>query len=181
MCRLGCGAAAPLYAMHLLVGPAYICARPGPRMAVDNELLLRGLAKNKKSLRKGALLASQAIKANPIAVALIEKFSEGDLVDMEELTKSLVHFITSVRLEDKLRFLFGCFDADSDGCVTNTELFELLKLLNRGVLEDWKLQNIVDRTFAEIGDYRTKMGYEEFCALIQSNNKNLMLLLSCNE
>ena len=63
----------------------------------------------------------------------------------------------------------------------NAELFEFLRILNRGVLDNQKIQNIVDRTFAETGEYRTGIGFEDFKALLLSANHNLENLFSCRQ
>lgn len=142
---------------------------------------IREHLKTKKSWKRSALLAIPSIKLNPLSVLLLNKYTKNNRIDVEKLISALLFFLKSVRLEDKLAFLFECYDADSDGYISSTELFDLLKLLNRGILSNSKIQNIVDKTFAEVGEYKMKMDYADFKMLLMSANTNLVELFCCRE
>lgn len=142
---------------------------------------IREHLKAKRSWRRSRLLAVPSIKTNPLSVLLLNKYTVDGRVDVERLTSELLFFLKSARLEDKLSFLFECYDSDSDGYISSTELFDLLKLLNRGILSNSRIQNVVDKTFAEIGEYRVRMDYDDFKTLLLSANTNLTELFCCTE
>ena len=48
--------------------------------------------------------------------------------------------------EAKLKFAFKIYDMDRDGFITNTELFQVLKMMVGNNLKDTQLQQIVDKT-----------------------------------
>ena len=51
-------------------------------------------------------------------------------------------------------------------------------IINKNILENWKLQNIVDRTFAETETYTTTISYDQFKFIIAKNNKNIKNLFN---
>jgi len=142
---------------------------------------IREHLKGKKSLKRSKLLGVPSIKLNVLSVLLLNKYTVDGRVDVEKLMCELLLFLKSDKLEDKLSFLFECYDSDSDGYISGTELFDLLKLMNRGILSNSKIQNIVDKTFAEVGEYRVRIDYVDFKMLLLSTNINLTELFCCIE
>ena len=58
------------------------------------------------------------------------------------------------------------YDIDRDGCISNAELFQVLKMMVGTNLKDSQLQQIVDKTILyndQDGD--GKITFEEFCAV----------------
>lgn len=134
----------------------------------ESELDLKAARLNKRKV-----LEIQEIKNNPISVFLIKKYTKDEKLDTKELLRSLYRFVNTKNVTDKLRFIFELYDLDNDGLISSKDLFEILKILNKGILEDWKLQNIVDKTFAKGGEYRIVMNQDEFIKLVSSNTKSL--------
>lgn len=132
------------------------------------------------SFSKRDILSIPGIKNNPLSVILIKKFTVNEKLDTKALVISLNQFAQTNSLEDKLFFLFEIYDSDGDGVISSSELFSLLKLLNKGILEDSKLQNIVDRTLAETGEYASTIDFDGFRKLIQARSKNLKNMFNCS-
>ena len=141
----------------------------------DNDDFLKKIP----SFSKRDILSIQGIKNNPLSVILIKKFTINEKLDTKALIISLNQFARTNSLEDKLYFLFEIYDADGDGVISSNELFSLLKLLNKGILEDSKLHNIVDRTFAEVGEYIDAISFEDFKKLVLSRSMNLKNMFGC--
>jgi Ca2+-binding EF-hand superfamily protein len=131
------------------------------------------------SFSKRDILSIPGIKENPVSVFLIKKFTVNEKLDTKALVISLYRFSKTKNLEEKLFFLFEIYDSDSDGFIFRMELFNFLKLLNKGILDDYKLNNIVDRTFADAGEYIDKMNFDQFKKLINSRCINLRDMFGC--
>lgn len=131
-----------------------------------------------KFVRKTEFDKIDDLKNNPITHLLLKKYSYKNKVDLTKMNEDLKIFLSTTELSDKLKFLFNLYDMDGDGLISSTEMFELLKLLNKGVLENWKIQNIVDKTFAEIGEYTTTMNFKQFTIIILRKNLNLKKILN---
>ncbi|ELA41533.1 uncharacterized protein VICG_01397 [Vittaforma corneae ATCC 50505] len=119
------------------------------------------------------------IKNNPLSVILIKKFTKDEKLNTKEMIRTLYHFVNSKGIDEKLEFIFGIYDLDNDGLVSTKDLFEMIKILNKGILDDWKIQNIVDKTFAEIGEYKLSMSCEEFKKLVLKTTSNLKEMFGC--
>ena len=126
-----------------------------------------------KYVRKTDITSIPKLKNNPITTILVRKYTVRNKVDITKMINDLTTFVNSTDTESKLHFLFSIYDMDKDGYISNIELYEILKLLNKNILENWKLQNIVDRTFAETETYTTTISYDQFKFIIAKNNKNI--------
>lgn len=135
-------------------------------MDTNNKKHYEHLLKKSKVLTKKDILSIPELKENPISTILIKKYTNGDAFEGEKLIKDLLDFNLVTKADQKYKFIFGIYDLDCDGYISSLDLFDILKVLNKGVLVDWKLQNIVDKTFAEIGKYRSKLNYEQFKYII---------------
>jgi serine/threonine-protein phosphatase 2B regulatory subunit len=142
---------------------------------------IEDLLKRIPNLNKRDILSFDKIKDNPITIILIKMFTINNKLDTHALVLSLYNFVESKTIDDKLYFLFTIYDTNSDGLISNTELFELLKTLNKGILEDFKIHNIVDRTMSEIGEYLQFLNYEQFKKLIVDRCENLKILFNCTQ
>jgi len=61
---------------------------------------------------------------------------------------------------------FKVYDMDNDGFISNSELFQTLKLMVGNNLKDTELQQIVDKTIlAGDRDGDGKLSFQEFCAV----------------
>ena len=71
-------------------------------------------------------LAMPELKENPIVQRVVQVFDadhSGEL-DFKEFVRGLAMFtMKNVDREKKLKFLFNIYDMDSDGLISNTELF----------------------------------------------------------
>lgn len=139
------------------------------------------LKKWKTNIKKKDLFSIENIKDNPISIILIKKHTVKDHLNSEEMLESLHSFVNTKDFNQKLKYIFDFYDTNGDGEISSIELFEILKVLNKGILEDWKIQNIVDKTFAEVGEYRLSMNFEEFKAMILKRNKKLLEIMGCNK
>lgn len=132
------------------------------------------LMKSARTLTKNDILNTKSIKDNPLAILIIKKYINSEVFDGENLVKDILEFCTATSQDDKLKFVFRVYDSDGDGLISNMELFEMLKVLNKGILDDWKIQNIVDKTFAETGEYKTTMDYNDFKEIITKRSANIL-------
>ncbi|ORD93840.1 CANB2 [Enterospora canceri] len=132
-----------------------------------------------KYVKKSDITSVGEFKSNPITNILIKKYTKANKVNFTRLCNDLFEFLNSNDLDTKLRFLFKLYDQDNDGFISGVELYDMLKLLNKNMLENWKIQNIVDKTFAEIGEYTTTMDFEQFKSVIIRKNNNLCDLMDC--
>ncbi|KAL6121074.1 hypothetical protein NUSPORA_02065 [Nucleospora cyclopteri] len=132
-------------------------------------------------IRKSDITSIPELKNNPITNLLIKRFSKGNKIKANEMLQSLRDFLESDSLEVKLKILFSIYDSNSDGYISSVEFYELLKTFNHNYLENWKLQNIVDKTFAEIDEYSTNMNFEQFKGILIKNNKDLLKAFNCTK
>ena len=76
-------------------------------------------------------------------------------------------FVSKDNFEAKLKFAFRIYDINSDGFISNKELFTVLKSMCGNNLEDKQLQQIVDKTiiYSDLnGD--GLIDYEEFKTVV---------------
>jgi len=147
----------------------------------EQDKILESLLKRSLSFGKRDIMAVPQIKNNPLSVIIIKKYMEGDKIAFDKLIKAAYRFSNTRNLDEKLRFLFGLYDNDNDDHISSIELYELLKTLNKGILEDWKLQNVVDKTFADVGEYTTKIDFNQFRKLIVSRSTSIYEHFDCDK
>merc|ERR1712154_450725 len=89
-------------------------------------------------------------------------------VNFSEFVSGLAMFTTkNVDKEKKLKFLFNIYDLDRDGMISNSELFQVLKMMVGTNLTESQLQQIVDKTVLQLDkDQDGMISYEEFCGII---------------
>lgn len=148
-------------------------------MATKKEKRLQELLQKIPAFTRRDLLLIPELKNNPISAILIRKFTKDSKIDLQALVLSLYNFTESKTLDDKLNFLFHLYDTDGDGSIAGEELFDILKVLNRGILEDEKLQNIVAKTMAEVCEYGRGMNYKQFKRLLTQHCRNIIELFNC--
>lgn len=112
------------------------------------------------------ILKDPNIKDNPVSMSILSHYTVENRVDTDKLMTDLLGFLNASSLDKRLEFLFKCYDVDGDGRISNKELHMVLKQLNRSVLDDRKIQNIVDRTFADVGEYKEFLTLDDFKRLI---------------
>jgi len=115
-------------------------------------------------------LAMPELKENPIVQRVVQVFDadhSGEL-DFKEFVKGLAMFtMKNVEREKKLKFLFNIYDVDSDGYISNSELFTVLKMMVGSNLKDTQLQQIVDKTIRDLDkDHDGMINYQEFCDIV---------------
>jgi len=115
-------------------------------------------------------LAMPELKENPIVQRVVQVFDadhSGEL-DFKEFVKGLAMFtMKNVEREKKLKFLFSIYDMDSDGYISNSELFTVLKMMVGSNLKDTQLQQIVDKTVRDLDkDHDGMINYQEFCDIV---------------
>lgn len=138
------------------------------------------LKKRIESIGKRDIFSIPEIKNNPISVILIKRFTFDEKLDGRAMIEELCKFVKCKSIGDKLDFIFTIYDLDNDGLVSSKDLFEIIKMLNRGILDDRKIQNIVDRTMAMTGEYKLGITPNEFKRLVCHVTKDLDLMFGCS-
>ncbi|KAF7683559.1 Calcineurin subunit B [Astathelohania contejeani] len=148
----------------------------------DEDLVndIEHLLKKGSKIKKSDLLVYPTISQNPIALRIIQNFTKKGRLDIEGMIKSLRMFVSSAPLDAKLKLLFRMYDTDNDGLISSGELFMVIKTISDDLLTDSKIQNIVDKTFYQFGEYVKSINFEEFCSLIKKRNINLETFFKCN-
>lgn len=126
-------------------------------------------------------LAIPSVRDNPLCVRILARYKEDGNDNIASAIGALCEFLTSKKLRIKLFYIFQIYDQDMDGVISNYELFELLSFLNRGILSRWKIQNIVDKTFAETNVYCQFLDFENFVQIIKKSMKNPLKVFKCDE
>ncbi|XP_066110785.1 calcineurin subunit B type 2 [Saccopteryx bilineata] len=147
-----------------------------PHFDRDEIKRLRKSFKKLDSDSSGALSVDEfmklpELKENPLVQRVIEVFdTDGDgEVDFEEFIVGTSNFSVRGDGEQKLRFAFNIYDIDRDGYISNGELFQVLKMMVGDNLEDWQLQQLVDKTIITLDkDGDGKLSFEEFSAVVGS-------------
>lgn len=141
---------------------------------VSNVLIRK--AKKIETISTKKLLANMDIQSNPLAVIFVNKYSRNNRVELKPLVKKIYNFLENNSLDAKLKFLFDLYDSNGDNKISNKELFDFLKIANKFILSDKQIQDIVDRTFANLGEYKSYIDYTDFKNLILQKNKNFKTL-----
>merc|ERR1712106_22927 len=113
------------------------------------------------------------LQQNPLVRRVIDIFDDdgNGEVDFKEFIQGLSHFSAKGDMESKLRFAFRIYDMDNDGCVSNGELFQVLKMMVGNNLKDTQLQQIVDKTILLYDkDNDGKINFEEFCQVVKNTD-----------
>lgn len=114
-------------------------------------------------------LSLSELQQNPLVQRVIEVFdTDGNgEVDFKEFILGTSQFSVKGDKEQKLRFAFNIYDIDRDGYISNGELFQVLKMMVGENLEDWQLQQLVDKTIIILDtDGDGKISFEEFSAVV---------------
>lgn len=154
-------------------------SRRGRGSAKDRDQDEAVIAKRVERMGKRDVFDIPEARNNPISVILIKRFTVDEKLDAHAMLTSLCKFVSSKSVDEKLEFIFSVYDLDKDGKISEKDLFEIIKVLNRGILDDWKVQNIVDKTLAEVGEYRQFIECEEFKELVKRTTKNLKVMFGC--
>lgn len=136
---------------------------------------------NGMKITKKKLLSIPSIRRNPISERLIDVFIKNGELDFEQLLKELHQFVSNASLDSKIELLFKVYDRSGRGRISENDLFCTLKTMNNHSLEDSKLWNIVDKTFAELGEYTEEMDLEAFSGLILRKTKDFAAFFKTKE
>ncbi|XP_003995756.1 calcineurin subunit B type 2 [Prionailurus viverrinus] len=121
------------------------------------------------SLSVDEFLSLPELRQNPLVQRVIDVFdTDGNgEVDFEEFVVGTSQFSVRGDEEQKLRFAFSIYDMDKDGYISNGELFQVLKMMVGNNLQDWQLQQIVDKTIIILDrDGDGRISFEEFSAVV---------------
>ena len=118
------------------------------------------------------LFASLSIELanNPLVrrvIAVLDRNKDGN-ISFLEFVQGLNSLSAGASQEDKLRFAFQIYDINNDGFISNGELFEVLKMMVGGNLNDVQLQQLVDRTIVKADtDFDGKISFDEFKVMVR--------------
>lgn len=125
---------------------------------------------NSGALSVQEFLAIPELEHNPLVRRVVETFdsdSNGE-VDFQEFITALSIFSTPQEEVKKYEFTFKMYDCDHDGFISNKDLFQVLKAMVGGNLNDVQLQQLVDRTIIKGDkDKDGKLNYDEFVDMIK--------------
>ena len=114
-----------------------------------------------------------ALAANPLLERVLTVFdTDGDQnVDFKEFVRALAIFSNEVEKREKLLFTFKMYDIDSDGKISNKDLFQTLQIMVGTNLTEVQLQQIVDKTFIEADlDRDGFITFPEFEKIVMSSD-----------
>lgn len=113
------------------------------------------------------------LSANPLLERVLTIFdTDGDqTVDFREFVKALSIFSNDCDKVQKLKFTFRVYDIDTDGYISNKDLFLTLQIMVGTNLTDTQLQQIVDKTFIEADkDKDGLISFQEFEAIVEESD-----------
>ena len=120
---------------------------------------------------------------NPLVHRVIKVFDKNKdgKISFLEFLNGLATLSTSADDEKKLKFVFGVYDFDDDGVISNGDLFKVLKMMVGNNLSDVQLQQLVDRTIIKADTNKDGViDFEEFCEEVRSLNISKKLTLTYN-
>lgn len=123
------------------------------------------------SIEPSELFSVPELKDNPIVQRIISVFDKNKdgKISFYEFIIGLSALTNTGNNEEKLKIAFQIYDMNSDGYISNGDLFKMLKILVRDSLTNIQLQILVDRTIiAADKDYDGKIGYDEFCEFVKN-------------
>jgi len=120
-------------------------------------------------------LAIPELEHNPLVSRVVATFdSDGSgEVDFSEFIESLSVFaqVSAANKNRKFLFTFKLYDVDSDGFISNADLFHVLKAMVGSNLNDVQLQQLVDRTILQGDkDKDGKLSYSEFVDMVKETD-----------
>jgi len=97
-------------------------------------------------------LAIPELALNPLVLRVVGQFDESgeDLVNFREFCRTLSVFSPNAPASEKMKFVFGVYDTDATGVVTNDDMFNVLHLMVGSNINDEQLKRIVDQTMDEV-------------------------------
>lgn len=125
------------------------------------------------TIEKDEFLAVPTIQSNPLAARLVELFdSDGNgNIDFGEFVSALSIFSSKGKRDEKLKFAFNVFDIDKDGFLSNGELFIILKKMVGDNLQNFQLQQIVDKTIIEADSSGTgTLNFADFMKVVDGSS-----------
>ncbi|XP_029776498.1 calcineurin subunit B type 2 [Suricata suricatta] len=123
------------------------------------------------SLSVEEFMSLPGLQRNPLVQRVIDIFdTDGNgEVDFEEFIVGTSQFSVRGDEEQKLRFAFSIYDIDKDGYISNGELFQVLKMMVGDNLQDWQLQQLVDKTIIILDtDGDGRISFEEFSVVVRN-------------
>ncbi|KCZ75323.1 hypothetical protein H311_03701 [Anncaliia algerae PRA109] len=141
---------------------------------------IESLVKRGKKLKPKDLYVISSIKENPIAPFLLNRYTEDGNLLLKDLLVDLQNFVKGIDMNYKLSFLFKIYDYNKNGEITNAELFKLLEAIT-GSKDVRSLQNLVDKVFLKLDEFKHTMNEEEFLKIVNIKNKNLKKFFICDD
>ncbi|KAG8346703.1 EF hand domain [Trypanosoma vivax] len=129
------------------------------------------------SIAKNALQAISSLSSKPLLgrVLALVGTNESDKINFVEFAQAFAMFLPQTDKRSLLRFIFMVYDVDGDGKISSRDLLEALKLMVGPNMADVGLQQIVDKTFLEVGLSRdghiTFDEFEKLSLIFQASNR----------
>merc|ERR1712166_1220610 len=119
---------------------------------------------------------------NPLVkrvIDVLDKNKDGS-ISFLEFVQGLNSLSAGSTQEEKLRFAFQIYDINSDGFISNGELFTVLKMMVGNNLNDVQLQQLVDRTIIKADKgLDGKINFEEFADMVKDLDVVEKLTINC--
>jgi len=125
--------------------------------------------KHKGFITEDELMAIPELAISPLAPRIVQMFQNQNFKDFVRMLSAL-----SVRAtrEDRLRFMFQCYDVDRDGVVSRSDLETITRHLVGSSISEEAFDQLISRAFAELKKIRGRedgagVTFEEFVDLLE--------------
>jgi serine/threonine-protein phosphatase 2B regulatory subunit len=125
--------------------------------------------KHKGFITEDELMAIPELAISPLAPRIVQMFQNQNFKDFVRMLSAL-----SVRAtrEDRLRFMFQCYDVDRDGVVSRSDLETITRHLVGSSLSEEAFDQLISRAFAELKKIRGRedgagVTFAEFVDLLE--------------
>ena len=115
------------------------------------------------------ILGVHDVLSNPVAkrVLTVLDTNKNNKISFTEFLIGVARLTAATDPEARIRFFFDIYDMNSDGVISNGDLFKVLKLMIGRDLADEQLQQLVDRTMRDADkDLDGVLSFDEFKAAI---------------
>lgn len=134
-------------------------------------------------LQKEEFMRIESLQQNPLVSRVLEIFDSdsNNCIDFTEFVRALSIFTASEEKNAKMMFAFKIYDVNSDGFISNGDLFQILKIMVGDNLNSTQLQQLVDRTILQADkDKDGRLSPQEFSDFIEGLDIENKLVIDLN-